>query len=172
MENDTRSFRRDIVGRIHAYCIFFGNQFLSLPPALMYRCKGQLLCGFGIAIFSSIMIAAFHSAYFAIGFLGALYMLWPIYSTTKDYFEKKIYKQDMICTLVKKINPIAGEGTFLYFRTLEPPIQHKIYYLQLSKKQRAEFNQGIVFSLYFHQDNPSEILAWDFVGVNDGTQSP
>lgn len=148
--------------KLTAYMEFFWIQFHALPPGLMDRCFRHAKVAAATAAVSIAMLFAFRHIVFASGFILAAYLLWPIYTITKGYYEKTISGVEMVVVKVKRL---LGERCTLYLRTSEKPYQYVTYYLTLQKKQREWFTEDMILTVYLGSDNPNEILAWDFVGM-------
>lgn len=162
------------IHNIIAYIQFFFIQFSKLPAPLLRRSISTLFIGLGIAFFSGAMISVFAEWGYAIGFLAAIYIAYPFYSITKDYYEGTIISIDAECTKIKrgtfhyKDKISIGDRTMIYMKNLE---NHKeeMFYSYISKRKFLELSEGFTYTIYISQNNPDLILGWDFLG--SGTKS-
>lgn len=148
--------------RFLAYMEFFLIQFRSLPAGLMRRCIRHITASIVCLLISIAMIVFFRHWVFASGIAMTGYLLWPVYTITKGYYEKKVFGIDMV---LLKFKQHIGERCTLYFRTADKPYQYVNYYMHLTKKQREWLAEDMILTVYLNEANPMEVLEWDFVGM-------
>lgn len=151
--------------KISSYWNFFWLQFQALPPALIRRCAQHMSASATALALTLIMLYYFRQWVFACGFLFAVYLLWPVYTITKGHFEGTVFGVDMI--LQKITRPLkVGDRCILYFRTADTQAESVSFYMYLTKKQRQWLTEGMTLTLFLSKDNPTEILAWEFVALS------
>lgn len=149
----------------------FINGYTSLPHAMKMRCAKQFGMALCIAVLTTIMIASFDSWTYAIGYAGALFVLWPAITIQRDFWRGKIRKETLLCTKVQHI-PVTGnflvvKGRYTaYFQTVDiDPVESRKYSFILAPEQKHDLSENLYYNIYCHEDNPKEVLAWENLGT-------